>query len=67
MGDLRHPPLHFLSFRGPLQGLNMVSVALGQRRGRLKGPRELRTARETVPALAPDGRLQLNWLLATRV
>lgn len=45
----------------------MVSVALGQRRGRLKGPRELMAAQETVPALAPDGRLQLDWLLAIRV
>lgn len=31
----------------------MVSVALGQRRGRLEGARELRAARETVPAIAP--------------
>lgn len=45
----------------------MVSVALGQRRGHPKGPRELLAAQETVPAPAPDGCLLLDWLLATRV
>lgn len=45
----------------------MVSVAVGQGWERLKGLQELRAARGSVPATAPDGRLQLGWFLATGV
>lgn len=45
----------------------MVSVAVEQRRGRLKGLQELRASGGSVPAVAPDGRIQLDWLLVARV